>query len=96
MTEMMMMTMIIITMTKIKILIINARTECTVTSVPVVSAAVRNMSTATDGNYVTCNKTAYKESHFRLPTAGNITRHLILIFAESYRGNKLQHTDKTA
>jgi hypothetical protein len=74
---------IMITMTKIKILIINARTECTGT-------LVRDISTVTDDNYINCNKTAYKESHFRLLTAGNITRYLILIFAESYGGNKLE------
>ena len=77
------MTVMMITI-KIKILIINARTECTVTAVPVFNTHVPDISTVTDYNYTNCNKTAYKESHLRLLTAGNITRYLILIFAESY------------
>jgi len=75
---------IMITMTNTKILIINGRTECTGTSVPVFYADVRDISTVTDDNYINCNKTAHKESHFRLLTAVNITRHFIVIFAESY------------
>jgi len=67
--------MIMITMTKIKILIINARTECTVTSVPVFNADVRDISTVTADSYTNCNRSAYKESHFKLLTAGNTTRH---------------------
>jgi hypothetical protein len=64
----MMTMMIMITMTKIKILTINART---VTSVPVFNADVRDISTVTGDNYINCIITAYKESHFRLLTARN-------------------------
>ena len=50
----------------------------------VFNAGVRDISTETGDNYINCNKTAYTESHFKLLTAENITKHFILIFAESY------------
>ena len=72
--------MIMIMMTEIKILIINARTERAVSSVPVFKADVRDISTVPADCYIYCYTSAYKESHFRLLTAANITRRLILIF----------------
>jgi len=76
------MTMMIMIMTKIKILIINARTKCTVSLVPVFNADVRDIRTVTAPYYTNCTRSANKESHFRLRTAANITRYLFLIFLD--------------
>jgi hypothetical protein len=58
---------IMITMTTIKILIINARTECPVTAVSVFKADVRDISTVTGNNY-----TNWQQNYLQrisLPTA---------------------------
>jgi hypothetical protein len=91
---MMMIIIIIITMIKIWLLEINDAPNVLQS---VFNADVCDFSTETGDNYINCNKTAYTtESHFRLPTTGNVTPHFVLIFAKSYWDNKLQHTDKTA